>query len=1005
MNKFLLCNRVVLPIFLLMMIFSYAQNNKIYHESITSRDGLEIDIVRSMEFDNDGFLWLGGESLAVRTIINSTKKNRLQRYNGNTFHTIDFPAEYERIRKVNHFFKRSDGKFYIHTNEAINFLFDPVTTKFTKISFTGFNKKVTGSSLVFAYKGNNYLLLQSDREIYMCVLKDDLSVEILYSFNSDVTNYLVGPKTAIIPFRDFCLISDTSFPIHYIDWNGRVLKKFSGEKFIKKIGNTYEKYFIDSYFKNNDQHYVFLGNNPTLHYVDSIAMEVRPAPFRNNRLLHQNLSNFVDKFDNEMILTATNEDLEIATIENNTINSKTYAGVFSKSSPMRIASKNCTEEVWVGTGTGELHYFKFPSTTVQTFLKDHSIRTIFRKQKNTYLIATETKGWFEFDTKSKTVKPYTILRDRENFKPASARNIFSIKDKLWSNSSGRIIEIDTITRATNLYRYYPVISLEKLNDSILIYGTHNFNVVKFNTHTKRHTPFISSDSLNVYDLAIHKNKLVGATDKGILKYDFKSKQTRFINDSTTLFKDPFFLMVDYNEDHGFMLGSRTGNIITHNFDTESFELFYEDSFKAGIATILPTSTSWWINTFNGFVSYNPETKEAQRFSVEDGFSDNESNRYSAINTEDGMLVGTLNGLNYFNGQALQRDISETSLVLLKRKSYNTKLDKIETVYDRTLLAKNTTITLPAEFKDLEVEFSLTDMVTKNENSYYYKLNNASWISLNKRPQIRFQNLAPGTYTLTIEARDFSERVVGKPLQLKIISNNFFYKTWWFICLVVLGLILFTAYLIKQTRLRIKLQEHFSEGLLDSQEEERTRIAKELHDSLGQQLTLIKKTAQKNQQEDISTLSNLALEEVRSISRGLYPSVLKQLGLTESIEQLVYDIDEQTNLNFYTEIADIDSYFSEKETLSYYRFIQESLHNIVKHAEASSVSIFITKSNRMLTTLIKDNGKGFEVSEKIKQNSLGLKTMTERIRILNGTLAIDSKLGKGTVLLAEISIKK
>lgn len=1005
MSKFSLRNRAALSIFILMMSFSFAQNNKVYHETITSRDGLEIDIVLSMEFDDDGFLWLGGESLAVRTIMNSTKKNNLQRYNGNAFHNVNFPPDFGAVSKVNQFFKRSDGKFYIHCNNAVNFLFDPLTTRFEKINYKGFTNKVSASSLVFSHHGKNYILLQSDREVYMCELKDDLSVAILYSFSSNETNYRVGPKTVIIPFEEFCLISDTNFPIHYIDWNGKILKKFSEKKFVQKIGNTYEKYFIDSYFKNSNQHYIFLGNNPELHYVDSIAMEIRPAPFQNNTLLHQNLSNFVDTYDNEVILAATNDVLKIATIENNTINFKTYAGILSKSSPMRIASKNCKEELWVGTGTGELHYFKFPSTKVNTFLEDHSIRTIFRKNKNNYIVATETKGWFELDAKSQKIQPFTILRDGENFKPASARNIFLIKDKLWSNSSGRIIEIDTLTRATNLYRYYPVISLEKLNDSILIYGTHNFNIVKFNTNTKTHTPFISSDSLNVYDLAIHNNKMIGATDKGILKYDFETKNTRFINDSTTLFKDPFLLMVDYNKDYGFLLGSRTGNILTHDFDTENVELFYKDSFKAGIATILPSSTSWWINTFNGFVSYNLETKETQRFSVEEGFSDNESNRYSAITAEDGMLVGTLNGLNYFNSNALQRDISETSLVLLKRKSYNTELGKIETIYDRTLLAGNTTITLPAEFKDLELEFSLTDMVTKNENTYYYKLNDASWVSLGKRPQIRFQNLAPGDYTLKIEARDFSERIIGEPLQLQIISQNFFYKTWWFICLVALALILLTAYFIKQTRFRIKLQERFSEGLLNLQEEERTRIAKELHDSVGQQLTLIKKTAQNKNEEAISNLTNTALEEVRSISRGLYPSVLKQLGLTESIEQLIYDLDEKTELLFFSEVADVNIFFSDKETLNFYRFIQESLTNIIKHAEATSVSIIIQKKKKLVHIKIEDNGKGFDVAHKIKLNSLGLTTLSERIRILNGTLTIDSKPKKGTTLLAEIPIKK
>jgi signal transduction histidine kinase len=550
-----------------------------------------------------------------------------------------------------------------------------------------------------------------------------------------------------------------------------------------------------------------------------------------------------------------------------------------------------------------------------------------------------------------------------------------------------------------------VISFEKLNDSILIYGTNNFNLIEFNIKTKKNTPFLSTDTLYVYDIAIHENKLIGATDKGVLKYDFTTKTTQFINNENQLHNDTFFLMVDYNKDHGFMLGSRTGNILTHDFNTESFDLTYHDSFKAGIATILPYDDKWWINTFNGFVAYDYKTKSTERFSVEDGFSNNEANRYSAIKTDNGMLVGTLNGLNYFKPQELQKENKQAELVLLKKKSYNEQENRIETVFDRNLLSAENTIQLPAEFKDIELEFSLTNMVTQNENNYYYRLDNEPWVSLKKRPAVRFANLAPGEYNLEVEARDFSEKKIGQNLKLQIISKNFFYKTWWFLSSVLLAFLVLAIYLLKQAQLRTQMQEQFSEGLLQSQEDERTRIAKELHDSVGQQLTLIKKTAQNKQQEDISNLTNTALEEVRSISRGLYPAVLKQLGLTESVEQLVYDLDERTKFLFFSEIAEIDAYFTEKETLNFYRFIQESLHNIVKHSEATSVTITIAKKEKIVSITIHDNGKGFDVSEKMKLNSLGLKTLLERIRILNGTLTIDSKPGKGTSLQAEIPIKK
>lgn len=200
-----------------------------------------------------------------------------------------------------------------------------------------------------------------------------------------------------------------------------------------------------------------------------------------------------------------------------------------------------------------------------------------------------------------------------------------------------------------------------------------------------------------------------------------------------------------------------------------------------------------------------------------------------------------------------------------------------------------------------------------------------------------------------------------------------------------------------------LQEQFSQDLLKSQEDERTRIAKELHDSIGQQLTLIKKKSQNVQQDEITNLTNNTLEEVRAISRGLYPAMLKQLGLSESIEQLIFEYDEETDLFFSTDIEDINSSLNEAQSLNFYRFIQECVTNAIKHSQAKSISLSIKKHHGVIVTILSDNGKGFLVNNKEKQSSLGLKTINERIKILKGQIEIDSKLGKGTTITSKIPI--
>jgi len=202
----------------------------------------------------------------------------------------------------------------------------------------------------------------------------------------------------------------------------------------------------------------------------------------------------------------------------------------------------------------------------------------------------------------------------------------------------------------------------------------------------------------------------------------------------------------------------------------------------------------------------------------------------------------------------------------------------------------------------------------------------------------------------------------------------------------------------------KQQEKFSQNLMESQEMERTRIAKELHDSVGQKLTLIKRKSQNTKQIELTNLTNDALEEVRSISRGLYPALLKELGLSRSLTQLVNEYDEQTELFYTMDIDIIDSYFTETASLNFYRLIQECLTNIVKHAKAKSVTVSIKKEKNSVIAFIADNGKGFDLEDSKKQNSLGLKTIFERIKILEGKLSIDSKLNTGTNFILTIPVK-
>jgi signal transduction histidine kinase len=120
--------------------------------------------------------------------------------------------------------------------------------------------------------------------------------------------------------------------------------------------------------------------------------------------------------------------------------------------------------------------------------------------------------------------------------------------------------------------------------------------------------------------------------------------------------------------------------------------------------------------------------------------------------------------------------------------------------------------------------------------------------------------------------------------------------------------------------------------------------------------------------------------------------------------LMNEYDEQTDLFFTMDTDTIDVYFTENTTLNFYRLIQECLTNIVKHAKAKSVILSIQKEGNDIISLISYNGKGFNVTESKNKNSLGLKTIFKRIKIMKGKLSMDSKINNGTSFIFSIPIK-
>jgi signal transduction histidine kinase len=216
----------------------------------------------------------------------------------------------------------------------------------------------------------------------------------------------------------------------------------------------------------------------------------------------------------------------------------------------------------------------------------------------------------------------------------------------------------------------------------------------------------------------------------------------------------------------------------------------------------------------------------------------------------------------------------------------------------------------------------------------------------------------------------------------------------------------------------------SQQILKRLEDERQRIAANLHDSLGQVLLAIKNqtllalqrppddSAVCERLSEISGATSQALEEVRQITHGLRPYQLDRLGLTQALHATVSRASANSQILFASRVEDIDSIFDKDSEIHVYRIVQEALNNVLKHAAATEAAVVIKKrpANALTSCVsisIRDNGRGFDVAARraSQPNDLGygLSGIAERVRILGGNMTIDSRPGGGVSLSIEIPV--
>ncbi|MFB6355219.1 MAG: sensor histidine kinase, partial [bacterium] len=218
----------------------------------------------------------------------------------------------------------------------------------------------------------------------------------------------------------------------------------------------------------------------------------------------------------------------------------------------------------------------------------------------------------------------------------------------------------------------------------------------------------------------------------------------------------------------------------------------------------------------------------------------------------------------------------------------------------------------------------------------------------------------------------------------------------------------------------KLTENLVRKLLSTRDKERRRIARELHDQIGQTLSALRlklNNLDSNGQglpEDASrelkdSVEN-AIEEVRDLSNEMRPPSLSNCGLPCAVKDYVRDLQDQTGIQMNYEWVGLkhDQNFSKELDTAVYRIVQEAVLNAVEHANPDHISIILQYSVGILQVLVEDDGRGFnpeQLKKETPRDALGIQGMKERVNLLDGKFVLESSPGEGTRIRAEIPIEE
>ena len=343
--------------------------------------------------------------------------------------------------------------------------------------------------------------------------------------------------------------------------------------------------------------------------------------------------------------------------------------------------------------------------------------------------------------------------------------------------------------------------------------------------------------------------------------------------------------------------------------------------------------------------------------------------------------------------------------------------------------------LPHKYNNITIDFVAIEPAMPKQVRYQYKLTgyDNDWSPLSNNSSAVFGNVKAGNYIFKLKALSPFGIWSEKEYAFQVLSP--WWYTWWAYTLYAMlvqhrlksnlryryasfkpymlaGMVLYSFYRIRirQIELGHSMQINI---MVATQEEERKRISRDLHDEIGTKLSALKlflsslhEKAMNTGNEEIKSLAansekfvTEAMQDIRKLLLNLSPAVVEEFGYETAVEGLINKINETNQIHFNLVIFGLKERLKTKYELALYRITQELINNVLKHADAKIVSLQIGQRDEKIILMIEDDGRGFDMNA--HKDGYGLHNLNERIKTMQGIMVIDSQNGKGTSILIEI----